>query len=138
MAQLETDGKGNVILKPVTGWAVGHLGEVAALLKIDYSNAETDTASRSIQFSLTPQVCLRIAEALTKQAQLLLQDKLPPGKSPAVSFSRFTLLVTLPYADIAAMRRLDFAWTRGVLLNSTPLSEWHGYQPCHSPHVQKD
>jgi hypothetical protein len=86
MAQhLETDEKGNVMLKPVTGWTTGPVAQIAVLLAIEYVETpeELETGGRkSIQFVLTPPQCLELAEVLARQAKRLLGDSLPPGKSP--------------------------------------------------------
>ena len=81
---LELDSKGNVVLKPVTGWAIAPVAEIAVLLKIDYSETPEDIGKggKSIQFVLTPPKCLELAEVLTRQAKRLLEAKLPPGKAP--------------------------------------------------------
>jgi hypothetical protein len=78
----ETDSEGNVILKPVTGWAMAPVAETAVLLQIQYSDAEFETNDKKIQFVLTPQKCLELAEVLTKQARRLLHATLPSGTRP--------------------------------------------------------
>ncbi len=84
MTPFETDNVGNLILKPVTGWAVTHAAEIAVLLRIEYldSPADTEKDSKAMQFALTPPQALELAEKLTKRARRLLDDKLPPGKAP--------------------------------------------------------
>jgi hypothetical protein len=85
-SQFDTDDEGNIILQPVTGWAVGPVAESAILLQIQYSeSAETlETApSKQFQFVLTPPKCLELGEMLTKHALRLIEDSiLPPGKLP--------------------------------------------------------
>jgi hypothetical protein len=81
-APLDTDGEGNVILKPVTGWTLASVGELAVLLQVQYEDGPEDigTTGKRIQFVLTPPKCLELAEILTKHAKRLL-EKLPPGKT---------------------------------------------------------
>jgi len=76
-APFETDSEGNVILKPVTGWNIAPVAGVAVLLQFVYLDSETDTDGKRIQFVLKPDVCLELAEVLTRQAERLLQT--PPG-----------------------------------------------------------
>jgi hypothetical protein len=76
---------GNIITQPVTGWSVASIFESAILLQIRYVESSTELEegrNKSFQFVLTPPKCLELAEMLTKQAQRLRDDKLPPGKSP--------------------------------------------------------
>jgi hypothetical protein len=84
MIRFEKDGEGMVILKPVLQYAVGHAAEIAVLLQIQYSDSPADVESggKPIQFVLTPQTSIYLAQALLRQAQGLLQDTLPPGRLP--------------------------------------------------------
>ena len=81
--QIEMDGKGNMVLRPVTDLITGTVANIAVVLGIQYRETpeEAETARRSIQFVLTSQQCLDLAEMLTKQAQCL-QNPLPSGKPP--------------------------------------------------------
>jgi hypothetical protein len=79
--QFETDGKGNLILNPLTDWVVAPVAEVAVLLRVQYSKEGSDIAG-SVQLVLKPRICLELAEALSKQANRILHDTLPPWKAP--------------------------------------------------------
>jgi hypothetical protein len=83
-SQFETDSEGNIILKPVVGWTLTDVDAMNVLLQVRYEDGPEDigTSGTAIQFVLTPQTCLRFAAELTKQANLILHDKLPPGKVP--------------------------------------------------------
>jgi hypothetical protein len=77
--QFKTDGKGNVITNPVTGWTSANFAEMGIILAIHY--AETPLAletgiSESIQFALTPQQCLELADRLTTLAKHVLDQTL--------------------------------------------------------------
>jgi hypothetical protein len=76
----ETDGQGDIILNPVTGWTMAPVAEIAVLLAIEYvpnpDGLETGER-RSIQFVLTPPKCLELAEELSRQAKRLLES-IPP------------------------------------------------------------
>jgi hypothetical protein len=81
----ETDGEGNVITKPVTGWNVMPAAGIAVLLQIQYADNQLDIEkgmSKAFQFFLMPQECLELAVALTRQAKRLLEETLPPGQVP--------------------------------------------------------
>jgi hypothetical protein len=83
-SQFETDSEGNIILKPVVGWTLTDVDAMNVLLQVRYEDGPEDigTSGKAIQFVLTPTTCLRFAAELTKQANLILHDKLPPGKAP--------------------------------------------------------
>jgi hypothetical protein len=83
-SNFETDTDGNIITNPVTGWTMASFAGMGVILAIQY--AETPLAlergeSKSIQFALTPQVCLELAEKLTKLARHLLDQ--PSSDKPA-------------------------------------------------------
>jgi hypothetical protein len=78
----ELDNEGNAKVKPVIGWSIGLAYASVVLLQIEYLPEDMSEGSKALLFSLSPQVCLDISEELTKQARLLLQNPLPPGKSP--------------------------------------------------------
>jgi hypothetical protein len=82
---IETDGKGHVITKPVTGYTLAPVAGIAVLLAIRYVESPEELesgTSKQIQFVLTPPQCLEIAGAMTRQAERLRGERLPPGKSP--------------------------------------------------------
>jgi hypothetical protein len=75
---LELDSSGNVAVKPVTGWTTGTVAGIAVLLGIQY--AETPEAlgrgdNNQIQFVLTPQLSLDLAEKLTTLANKVIGDQ---------------------------------------------------------------
>jgi hypothetical protein len=80
--QLETDESGNMVLRPVTDWITAAAANIVVVLGIQYTEmlAGGEIAKKSVQFGLTPQQCLELAEMLTKQAKTLLVDR-PPGKA---------------------------------------------------------
>lgn len=76
--KLQKDANGNVLTKPLTGWGVMPVAEIVVLLAIQYAETpeELETGrTHQIQFVLKPQECLGLAEALTKQAKRLLEDR---------------------------------------------------------------
>ena len=72
--QLETDERGNVILKPVKGWTTRSLAGMAILLAIDYAEnpAEIESGGKSIQLALTVPQCIELAQALSRGANAIL------------------------------------------------------------------
>jgi hypothetical protein len=78
----QTDGKGNIIIRPVVGWTTHKLAEVAILLSVQYVETEEGLHtgySQTIQLGLTPALCLDLAESLTKAAKGILDESTPPG-----------------------------------------------------------
>ena len=73
-----------VVVKPVTGWTLMPVAEIAVLLRIHYVNREEDIgiAGLAIQFVLAAGQCLELAAALTLQANHLLESAPPPGDPP--------------------------------------------------------
>jgi len=83
--QFEKDKNGDIVTKPVTGFATAPVVGTCVLLAIQYVETPGELESghnKQIQLILTPQQSLEIAESLTRQAERLLGDVLPPGKSP--------------------------------------------------------
>jgi hypothetical protein len=81
--KLELDANGNIATNPVTGWTTATLAGIAALLAIEYLETQPGMKtghSKAIQFALTPQQCLDLAEKLTKLAQLLIHAPSRPGE----------------------------------------------------------
>jgi len=74
--QLEMDGNGNVVTRPVTGWKTMAAAGIAVVLVIQYSekpeDIENDTC-KQLQCILLPQQALELAEAPTKQANRVLE-----------------------------------------------------------------
>jgi hypothetical protein len=82
---LTKDENGNIVTRPMTGWTMFSLADIAVGLAVEYveSPHQLETGSRkSLQLALTPQACLELAEALTRQARRLLDSTLPQGHSP--------------------------------------------------------
>jgi hypothetical protein len=82
--ELVKDQDGNILTKPVTGWITGTLAEISVLLAIQYleSPLEIENGDKLIQFVLTPQQSLELAEKLTTLAKRVLEDESSTGKSP--------------------------------------------------------
>jgi hypothetical protein len=79
----ETDKDGNVITNPVTGWTSASFAGMGIVLAMHYADTALalDTGeSKSLQFALTPQQCLELAERLSKLAKHLLADGSFSGK----------------------------------------------------------
>lgn len=71
--QLERDHKGNIKLHPVTGYITGTLAGISVLLVIEYSETQKEPEKlKQIQFALSAQEALHLAEALTKKANAVL------------------------------------------------------------------
>jgi hypothetical protein len=80
--QFPTDSAGNLLTKPLAGWAIRRLAEIAVGLKVDYprNQAELERGeSQSIEFLLTPEQCLLLAEALSTAAKRITGGPLPSG-----------------------------------------------------------
>lgn len=83
--QVQKDRDGNIISKPVMGWALMPVAGIAVLLAILYAETpqELETGdTRQIQFVLTPQACLELAERLTSIGKELLESHSPADKPP--------------------------------------------------------
>jgi len=80
--ELKKDENGDIVTMPVTGWVTGTVAEIAVLLAIEYSETsqEIDTDRKLVQFGLTPQQSLQLAEKLTTLAKRVLEPQ--RGKSP--------------------------------------------------------
>jgi hypothetical protein len=80
--KLETDINGKIITKPIIEWTTATLANIVVLLAIQYSDRpEEIEAGPQVQLVLTPQECLVLAEALTKQAKRILEPK--KGRPPS-------------------------------------------------------
>lgn len=83
--KFETDSDGNIITNPVTGWTSACFAQMTVVLAIHYAPTPLALESgenKSIQFVLTPQQCLELAERLTKLARYVL-DQPPPANPPS-------------------------------------------------------
>jgi hypothetical protein len=81
-ADLQKDANGNIITKPMTGWFMTTAFRIAVLLAVQYveTPAELESTDRhQIQFVMTPQQCLELADRLTKVANRVLD---PTGETP--------------------------------------------------------
>lgn len=78
--QFEMDKDGKIITHPMTGFSTSVVEGMAMLLSIEYLQDERETATRSIQFALTPQGALYLAEKLKTVAQHILEDQTSQGK----------------------------------------------------------
>jgi hypothetical protein len=64
----EKGENGDIILKPIMGWTSAPVADIAVLLAIEYAKKPEDieTGGKSIQFVLTLQQCLNLAEGSVK------------------------------------------------------------------------
>jgi hypothetical protein len=78
--EFETDGTGNVIAHPVTGWESAHFGEVGIILAIHYVQTpeELEKMDKYHQFQilLSPQQCQELGERLTDLAKYVYDQTL--------------------------------------------------------------
>jgi hypothetical protein len=75
--QLEMDGNGNVITRPVTGWTTMPAAGIAVVLVIQYAEKPTDIENdtcKQLQCILLPQQALELAETLTRQAKRVMES----------------------------------------------------------------
>ncbi len=75
MTKFETDGGGNVIMKPLTGWNILPVAGAAVLVQMLYVETPEElerTERRVIQFALTPPMALELVAALKRVAEPLL------------------------------------------------------------------
>jgi hypothetical protein len=71
----ELDADGKIITKPVMGWTIAPVAEIAVLVTVQYADRreELETGGKQIQLLLMPQQCLELAEVLTRQANRILE-----------------------------------------------------------------
>ncbi len=75
MAEFETDGKGNVILKPMAGWELRQIAQSLLIIGVDYAENEEDFGKEvytRMALVVAPHLALDFAEALKKAATELL------------------------------------------------------------------
>jgi hypothetical protein len=79
---LEIGPDGMIVTRPVLGWTTAPAAGTAVIARIQYAERpeELQTGGKAIQFVLTPQQALELAEILTTQAQRILGQR-PPGKT---------------------------------------------------------
>jgi hypothetical protein len=80
--KLQKDGTGNVITYPVTGWLINPAAQIFVLATIQYAQTPQELETgvrRQIQFALTPQLALDLAEELKRTARSVLESL--PGSS---------------------------------------------------------
>ncbi len=73
---LESDEHGNVVAKPVIGWMITTVKGVTVLAAVEYADSasELQQEGRKIQFDLTPQQSLQLADALINVANHVLAE----------------------------------------------------------------
>ncbi len=75
---LELNAKGNIVMRPLTGWDVFSAAGIALVLVLEYQpglgEAQTGDESLRAQIALTPQQALELAEKLQKAGKSLLQS----------------------------------------------------------------
>jgi len=76
---LDLDGIGNIITHPVTGWITGAAGGLGVILAVQYLLDAQGNAGQ-VQFALTTEQCLDLAERLTTLAARV-SELPPPGTS---------------------------------------------------------
>lgn len=77
-----TGKDGSVPIRPIAAFDVRVVGEVIALLSLDFADTPESLLREeylSLVFSLTPQQALDIGEVLTRVAKRMLSRPLPPG-----------------------------------------------------------
>jgi hypothetical protein len=82
MPPLETDTKGNIIIRPVVGYTTHSIAGTSVLLAVQYVETEEGFHTghgQVIQLGLTPRACLELAEALKSAAAGILGAKVSPG-----------------------------------------------------------
>jgi hypothetical protein len=75
MMQFETDDKGNVILRPMTGWELRHVANTLLIMGIEYVESEEELERgehKAIAFVLRPDLAIAFAEKLKTEASKLL------------------------------------------------------------------
>jgi hypothetical protein len=75
LAEFKTDGNGNVILKPMTGWEMRHIAGMLMIVGIEYADNQDELergVSQTIPLVLQPALALDFAEALKREARKLL------------------------------------------------------------------
>jgi len=76
---LDIDASGSIITHPVTGWITGAAGGIGVILAVQYLLDAQGNAAQ-VQFGLTTQQCLDLAERLTTLAARV--SELPPPGTP--------------------------------------------------------
>lgn len=75
--QLIKNENGDVVTQPVTHWGIAPAADMNVLLAIAFVNSQEALEKeeyRQVQLLLTPQKCLELAEALTRQAKRLMES----------------------------------------------------------------
>jgi hypothetical protein len=74
---LQVDNSGQVVMRPLTGYALKHVAEIAVLLVIRYADdpedIETEDRWKQLQIVATPAQALELAESLTRAGKSLLR-----------------------------------------------------------------
>lgn len=82
--KLETDKDGMIMTKPVTGWSIHAMQDIAILLAIEYVDTPEQLKTGptyQIQLALLPQQCLELANVLTRSGNKLLEN--PSTQKPS-------------------------------------------------------
>lgn len=77
---LQTDAKGNIIVRPVLGWTTHRVAGIAVLLTVEYVETEEGLRtgySQSVQLGLTAAMCQELADTLSKAAKGILGEGFP-------------------------------------------------------------
>jgi hypothetical protein len=79
---LEKDASGKIVTRPIMGFTTAPIADMAILFKVRYAETpeQVKTGGKSIQFALSPDQALSLAQMMTTQARRILDQK--PG-SPA-------------------------------------------------------
>jgi|GEM_PF-5500212 len=79
---LETTADGKVITCPVKGFTSAAIAEMSVFLQVRYAENpdQLKTTGKNIQFAMTPQQALTLADMMTKQARHILEQK--PSSPP--------------------------------------------------------
>jgi hypothetical protein len=82
MSKWQTDGTGNVIVYPITGYETASFLQSVAVLRIEYARSEEDlqTGGTAIQFVISPKIARDLAASLLDLADRTSQP--PPAGTP--------------------------------------------------------
>lgn len=80
--EFDLDDAGNIIAFPVLGWSMAPVAGMTVLLRLQFARDQDGlrTGGEALQFVLTPGKAQELGEALTRQAQRLLNASQPPGR----------------------------------------------------------
>lgn len=78
--ELDTDIHGNVIMKPLVGWATHGVSDIAVLIVLEYLDDPAQAEAmqgETLQLALTAHQCLEVADALNAAANGILRSQNP-------------------------------------------------------------